>query len=101
LDKLSCGTSSTAGLQLAQCGVGNTLLSGADHRRVHGGTEGIAPLLELVLEQTLLATRGVQRTTGQGMAFLQGQQALCGAPLAGWHVAEWVCRMRQTHSISA
>ena len=51
--------------------------------RVGAAAKGFAPWAQLMLEQALLATPGVQGLTAEAMAFLQGQQTLSGAPLAG------------------
>ncbi|AVO43584.1 hypothetical protein C6571_19405 (plasmid) [Simplicispira suum] len=51
--------------------------------RIGAAAKGFAPCAQLMLEQALLATPSVKGLTVEAMAFLQGQQALGGAPLAG------------------
>ena len=82
-------------LQIAQRGVGLTLLGGASSAGLRGGAEGQAPLDQLVLEQAFLTASGMQRGAHQRVAFIQRQQTLRRGPVGSRNVAGQSCRMRQ------
>jgi hypothetical protein len=84
------------GLQLTQRRVDLALLGCRD-----SGAKGFASLLELVLEQVLIAAPRVQCGPVQGVALIQGQEPLWLAPLARRHIARQVRRMRRTCCVLA
>ena len=84
------------GLQLTQCSVNLAPLGCRD-----SGAKGFASLLELVLEQVLIAAPRVQCGPVHGVALIQGQEPPWLAPFARRHIARQVRRMRRICSVLA
>ena len=81
-----------SGLQITQCRGCLALRDGVVRTCC---TEVLVPLLQLMLEQALLAAPRVQRGTRQGVALVERQKALWGAPLGRRNAVRQFRRMRR------